>query len=376
MPKRRPPKNRKVRVGIVRCDTHGYYFGMLMAPSDPVFIEKVNKIVHYYATDWYDPAHIILPTTYDFDLVTCWDYAYKNAEEFSQAFLGKPKPCRTLAQTAQDIDVAYIGDCDGGGGDHLKLATPFIKRGIPTYVDKPFALTLKDAKAIVRLARKHRTPIYNASILTEVIAADNFKRRFPEITHQGANWTELSQAAVSMQCPVKKLDKITGIVKGVGGALSQENIGARDQLGGIEDRLAYIIHGIALAINIFGKGVEWVEAMGSLPLEYLHLHLKSGRDVICMNPGVDVFPERCSFYVEAYSKMGAIHSGPIGDPHFLRGGHKILCLLRDMIRTGKPPIAYDDILEHIAVVDAGQIAQRTGSRVLIKDVMAGRAKLA
>jgi len=105
------------------------------------------------------------------------------------------------------------------------------------------------------------------------------------------------------------------------------------------------------------------------------MHLKSDRDVIVLNPGVDVFPERCSFYVEAYSKMGAIHSGPIGDPHFLRGGHKILCKFRDMIRTGKPPMAYDDIVEHIAVVDAGQIAQKTGKRVYIDDVMSGKVKL-
>ena len=375
MAKRRAGKNRKVRVGIVRCDTHGYYFGMLMAPCDPVFIEKVNKIVHYYATDWYDPKHIILPTTYDFELVTCWDYKYENAEEFSQAFLGKPKPCRTLDETAKGIDVAYIGDCDGGGGDHLELATPFIKRGIPTYVDKPFASTLTDAKAIVRLAKRHNTPIYNASILSEVIAADNFKRRFPEITSAGANWTELSQAAVAMQCPPSKLKKIMGIVKGVGGALSQENIGARDQLGGIEDRLAYIIHGIALAINVFGTGVEWVEAMGTLPLEYLLMHLKNGRDVTVMNPGVDVFPERCHFYVEAYSKMGAIHSSPIGDPDFLRGADRIVKKIRQLARTRKPPRSYDDIVEQIAVVDAGQIAQRTGKRVFLKDVMSGKAKL-
>ena len=77
----------------------------------------------------------------------------------------------------------------------------------------------------------------------------------------------------------------------------------------------------------------------------------------------------------AYSKMGAIHSGPIGDPHFLRGGFKILQKFRDMIRTGKPPTAYEDILEHIAVVDAGQIAQKTGKRVYIQDVLKGKQKL-
>ena len=368
-------KKGKIRLGMVRCDTHGYYFGIFMQKFDAKMLESINKIVHYYATDWYDEKHCILPKINDFEIVACYDYDHDAARKFSQVFLGKPKACKTLKEMADLVDAVYIGDCDGGGGDHLKLARPFIQRGIPTFVDKPFALTLKDAKAIVALARKHKTPIFNSSILSQVPAADAFRNRFAEILPEAANWTELSQAAVGMDCSPDKVTKLMGVVKGVGGAISQENLGKRDQIGGLEDRLAYIIHGISLAINVFGKGVEWVEAMGSLPLEYLHLHLKSGHDVIVLNPGVDVFPERCSFYVEAYSKMGAIHSEAIGDPHFLRGGYKILCKLRDMIRTGKPPMEYEDILEHIAVVEAGQIAQKTGKRIFVKDVMTGKAKL-
>ena len=365
----------KIRLGMIRCDTHGYYFGAFMQKFDARLLEDVNKIVHYYSTDWYDPEHCILPRLSDFEIVACYDYSRDAAAQFSEVFCGKPKVCRTLDEMAGCVDAAYVGDCDGGGGDHLKLARPFIKRGIPTFVDKPFASNLKDARSIVRLARKHRTPVFNSSILSQVPAADAFRSRLQEILPEAANWTELSQAAVGMQCAPEKVRGLLGVVKGVGGAISQENLGQRDQIVGIEERLAYIIHGVALAINVFGQGVEWVEAMGSLPLEYLHLHLESGRDVLIMNPGVDVFPERCSFHVEAYSKMGAIHSGPIGDPHFLRGGHRILQKFRDMIRTGKPPIAYEDILEHIAVVDAGQIAQRTGERVYIKDVMRGKVRL-
>ena len=360
---------RKIRLAMLRCDTHGYYFGMLMARCDPLLLEKYNKIVHFYATDWYNPENLILPATYDFEIAKCWDPEYKRAEEFSEVFLGKPEPCRTVEAAAKGIDAVFVADCDGGGGDHLTLSKPFLKKGIPAFVDKPFASNLKDAKAIIALAQRHKAPLYNASILSEVIAAETFKRRFDEIGPAGANWTELAQAAVGLQCPVDQVPGVRlGVVKGVGGAISQENLGARAQLGALEDRLAYLIHGIALAINVFGNGVEWVEAMGAQPLEYLHLHLKNGRDVICLNPNVDVFPERCSFYVEAYSKLGALHSGPIGDPEFLRGADRIVKKIRKMVRTGKPPRPYDDILEQIAVVDAAQLAQRTGKRVPIKDV--------
>jgi len=367
---------KKIRLGVMRCDTHAYYFGALMARCDPALLEKHNKIVHFYATDWYDPAHIILPTTYDFEIVRCWDAVPERAAEFHDTFLGKPEVCDKPADVANNIDAAFVADCDGGGSDHLALAAPFLKKGIPTFVDKPFASTFKDAKAIVSLAKRHRAPMYNSSILSEVVAADTFKRRFDEIGPAGANWTELAQAAVGLQCRPKQVPGVKlGVVKGVGGALSQENVGARDQLGGIEGRLAYIIHGIALAMNVFGNDVEWVEAMGTQPLEYLHLHLSGGGDVICLNPSVDVFPERCSFFVEAYSKMGAIHSGPIGDPEFIRGADRIVKKFRSMVRTGTPPRSYDDILTQIAVVEAGQIAQKNGVRVLIADVLKGKASV-
>jgi len=364
---------------MVRCDTHGYYFGALMARCDPLSLEKHNKIVHFYATDWYDPTNIISPTTDDFEIVSCWDADLERAEQFSETFLGKPKVCRTVAETAKGVDVAFVSDCNGGGGDHLELSRPFLERGIPTFVDKPFALTLKDAKAIIALAQQSRALLYNSSILTEVVAADTFKNRFAEIEPAGANWTELAQAAVGLQCRPDDVPGVRmGVVKGVGGAMSQENLGARDELSEIEDRLAYIIHGIALAINVFGDGgegaVEWVEAMGAEPLEYLHLHFANGRDAICLNPSVEVFPERCSFYVEAYSKMGAIHSGPIGDPEFIRGADRIVKKIRAMVRTGKPPRPYAEIVEQIAVVEAGRIAQQTGDRVWIDDVLKGKSR--
>ena len=369
---------RKIRLAMVRCDTHAYYFGALMARCDPLLLEKHNKIVHYYATDWYDPRHIVLPTTYSFDLAKCWDPNTGRAAEFRETFLDKPEVCTGIEAMTDGIDAAFVADCDGGGGDHLKLATPFLEKGIPTFVDKPFASTLKDAKAILALAERHRAPLYNSSILSEVVAADTFKARFAEIGPEGANWRDLAQGAVGLECAPRAVPGVRlGVVKGVGGALSQENVGARDGLGGIEERLAYIIHGVALAINVFGTPaaggtVEWVEAMGSHPLEYLHLHLTNGRDVVCLNPSVDVFPERCSFYVEAYSKLGAIHSGPIGDPEFLRGANRIVKKIRAMVRGGKPPRSYADILEQIAVIEAGQIAQKTGNRVAIADVLRSR----
>jgi len=45
---------------------------------------------------------------------------------------------------------------------------------------------------------------------------------------------------------------------------------------------------------------------------------------------------------------------------------------KKMILTGQPPRPYDDILLHIAIVEAGQIAQSSGERVFIKKLLKGK----
>ena len=88
-----------------------------------------------------------------------------------------------------------------------------------------------------------------------------------------------------------------------------------------------------------------------------------------MNTSVDIFPETCSFYASAYSKFGAVHSGPIGDPEFIGGGQRIVELFKKMVNTGKPPVAYEEFILDIAVIEAGQIAQKKGTGVYMKDIL-------
>ena len=348
---------KKYRLGIIRADTHGYYYGIMLDKCDPMVLSRNNYVVHHYATDIYDPKLLTVPQVPGFEITKVYDYKIEEAKKFSETFLGKPTVCQTVEEMTEDVDAVFICNCDLGGEDHLKLATPFLKKGIPTLVDKPFALTLADAQEIVRLARENHTPMFSASILTYVPAALRFKQRFEEI--HGAYWPVPKSGS--------KLPIGLGVIKGVGGAFSQE-LGGKAVSGGLEDRIAYLIHGIALGLNLFGRGVEWVEAMGQLPLEYLHLHLKSGVEIMILNTSVEIFPEECSFYASAFSKYGAIHSGPIGDPQFLGGGEKIMQMFKQMLDSGKPVRDYDEIVEHNAVIEAGKLAQEKGSRVYLKDI--------
>src|SRR5687767_1448341 len=64
-----------------------------------------------------------------------------------------------------------IGKVDGimiesvCGSVHLERARPFLEAGIPTWIDKPFANSTRDAEAILNLAAKKNVPVFSASSL-------------------------------------------------------------------------------------------------------------------------------------------------------------------------------------------------------------------
>ncbi len=51
------------------------------------------------------------------------------------------------------------------GARHAERAAPFLKARIPTYVDKPFAETTRQADSMIRLAERHGTPLMSCSSL-------------------------------------------------------------------------------------------------------------------------------------------------------------------------------------------------------------------
>ena len=55
--------------------------------------------------------------------------------------------------------------CSLEGGAHLEHARPFLEKGIPLFIDKPFTCGRKDAVAIMDLARKHNTAVFSSSSL-------------------------------------------------------------------------------------------------------------------------------------------------------------------------------------------------------------------
>ena len=70
------------------------------------------------------------------------------------------------------VDAVLVESVDGSV--HLARALPFLERGMPTYVDKPFACSLADARELIRVAAANHVPMMSSSSLRyapEVVAA-------------------------------------------------------------------------------------------------------------------------------------------------------------------------------------------------------------
>ncbi|MBI2301354.1 MAG: Gfo/Idh/MocA family oxidoreductase [Armatimonadetes bacterium] len=327
--------DRPFRIAVLRCDTHAYWYGPQAFACDPLRLQQHNYVCHHYFTDVYSPSAWTIPHVDGFELACCWDYEREKAERYAATFPGDARAVDTPEAATEGVDAAFIADCNDEGADHLALARPFLERGLPVFVDKPFARTLADAQELVRLSREHDTPLMSASLLGFSAPMTQFRLRFAEL------------ARVSLI-----------VAKGVGPGL------------------AAIIHGVALAQGLYDRALnddpagaaESVEALGDLELEVMKVRYADGREALILNMSIDHFPRSCTFYASAYGKGGAIHSGPCGDFEFMTGGEVILRMFGEMIETRRPPVPYDALLEKIAIVEAGRVAQAEHRKVQIGEV--------
>lgn len=343
----------KIKVGIIRCDLHAVYYANIIQKHDPYILRKREYGgggYFYFYTDYRDPAKMIIPTLPGFEITKLWDEDAQRVERMWEIYYGKPQICQRFEDVSDDVDLVLIADCNGDGSDHLKLASPGIKKGIPTFIDKPFAYDVEDARELVALAKKHRTPIMSISLLGILPHVDYFKREFGRI------------APLHM-----------GIVNGTGPTMAGH------------------IHGIALAQHLFGRGVEWVEAVGDTPLELVHLYYpdfwvdilpstelkclgfdsmkeakkKKGLKVIISNAGLG---PHCSFYSSVYGRRGVLHSPAFSDWEFPYAVVEVWKKIKKMVKTRQPQIPYEEMVECIAIASAARLSQKERRRVFLKEV--------
>jgi hypothetical protein len=130
---------------------------------------------------------------------------------------------------------------------------------------------------------------------------------------------------------------------------------------------------------ILGEGCAWVESMGPNLFDFLRLHYPGpagGTEAILFNAcghleGYPTFAseyEHCGFTASAYGVGGALHTPRIDDYLFLDGGIKIVNMAKQMVKTRKPPIPYESMLELMEIIEAARLAHNQGIQVALEEV--------
>jgi hypothetical protein len=86
----------------------------------------------------------------------CWDKDPKLANEFARKY--KCEAVKNYYDMVDKVDgmiFAGFNECKWWP----KLTKPYLEAGIPCYINRPFAYSMKDAKEMVDRAREHNTPI-------------------------------------------------------------------------------------------------------------------------------------------------------------------------------------------------------------------------
>ena len=327
-----------IRVGLIRCDTHGAYYAALCARHDPLRLQQPlppDRPGHYswqhggahfyFYTHYADPRQMSVDFVEGFRLARVWDEDRAVAECLAAVFADEPEVCDDFAAVSDDVDLVFVADCNGDGSDHLELARPGLEKGVATFVDKPLALTGADARALIRLADAHGAPLTSISILRALPKAELFARRLAEVG-----------------------EVQFGSVQGGGTAMAGH------------------VHAASLALGLFGNGVESVRAMGETELQTVHLGYGDRADRprrgVALNCDVGAV-WHCAFHASAYGSQGAIHSPPLSDWDFPFGAAAILRIVKEMVQTRRSPAIIGDMLEAVAICEAAREAQATGEPV-------------
>lgn len=218
-----------------------------------------------------------------------------------------------------EIDLALVLDDLDGGSLHPELARPFLEAGIATYVDKPMALSVREAEDLYDLAEAKGTPLMSCSAL-----------RF-----------------------ASELD-----------ALRHESVGEVSTLisVGPGDWYNYGIHAVEAALAVLGHGARWVQRYASETRDLAVVGDESGPRIMIGT----LRDAGTGFHLTAFGSGGRAETEVSDYADFY--GNTMRAAV-EMARTGTSPIDRQATLEVLGILAAGEQSATTGERVPLSDVL-------
>ena len=157
-------KGRKLRIGAIGVGEYsfwGYSWCDLLAPSDkPLYKETLHTNI------------------FNMEVTHVWDRDPVKARAFAD-FMGAEVVKRYDGMVGK-VDAIAFGGYYEVPWQH-RLARPYIEAGIPTFLDRPFAFSLKDMDTLLDCIAKHGTPVMATDVYEHLYDATNLKSKLPNL---------------------------------------------------------------------------------------------------------------------------------------------------------------------------------------------------
>ena len=325
------------KIGVVRTDNHGLIYAACWAPFD----RYEYRLAHgqlYILEDQSTPTIPQVDTT----ITGCWnvpvDDIKLSKEQFAKAF--HCKAYDTLEEMADPalFDGIFIANCSWYGEDHVEYALPFIKAGIPLFIDKPFANNAANAKIIIDAAREYNTPIFSTSILMHVDANKRLVQK-----HLGDPKMVVSTFSSKMEQRNASVHTISNLLGAVWALKGEYEVVSAQYIGNEE-----------------GKNPDREKGNG----EVYRILLKDGTIGIINCNDYNEY----SFRLDVFGSTG-VSTEYVTEPTLRYGIVDIAREFAKMIDDKIPPYHYDRIFEFVAIIDAAlKSREENGREVTIQEI--------
>lgn len=305
-----------IRIGMINTGAHGYLYGSCLGPYD-----RYQFLLGGGQLDIMESSSNPVIPFKNTQIVSIWDPDRTKAEQFARAFgCAVADDMRTVGE---NVDAIFMADTSGNGEDHADVAIPFMEKGLPVCVDKPFADSLVNARKMVEVAERTGTPVFSSSLL-----------RYARATEE-----------------LKALDM--GDVKTV--VVSS---------GGSTAKMVSAIHGFATLHGFMGPGIVSASSIGPPKGgEVIRFLYQDGRLAILQMNGV-----RAEFRIDVFGSKGmAWRETPFQDYRY--GAIRVAQAFVKMVETREPALPYAVMSEAVAAIEAARRSTAERREVALTDVL-------
>jgi predicted dehydrogenase len=171
-----PPPARVYRIGVVSASIggkpqptngHTWHFAQYFHPEvDLAAIKRyldpgsVRMFQNYLRNPRYTFDQLPFPDT---RITHVYAHPADGLKNYVDAFRGV-RIAKSLDELVDSVDAVWMGDASGRGEDHFDLVAPGLRKGLPTFCDKPIGGTVAQTRRILELARKHDAPLMSSSL--------------------------------------------------------------------------------------------------------------------------------------------------------------------------------------------------------------------